>query len=771
MNLSPEDWFQTLRQEYLQRFIGQGGSSVKFVVAPTEEDRQATQVHLKTLSEEEGYGFVPVDAKDTKVHMMDRFFHQVAGQIPWDELASQFVRRLLQENGYRVPSDPQACSLSGIAKANERAEPLLRRDLNSWLERAIYQDTDMCQEFRMAMIRLCLGQLDSGTEAPFMSEPVKSWLRGELRQISALKEALIFQKIVRTNARYMFSSLSRWLRLVGKSGLIVALDISRCLVTKKPANPEGIYYGVSATLDTYEMLRQFIDGTDELDGMLLAVIVPPEFLSDARRGLNRYEALKLRIWDEVRDRQYQNPLGALIRLDSYAKVGQESQSFIPKERMAMANGDVGHQRAMEALRSGVPNQDVVKVLGSHQPELEGKFRRFLQRMEAQIPRETPTKGLIVEGGFGSGKSHLLKDLQHIALEQNFVCSPIVISKETPLYNVVTVLRSAITNAVVPGKNGDALTEISSEINFQSPQYSEFFDWVHRNAQVCDTRLAASLYLYEKMINDPEISHRLIRFWTGDPLSNSQLKKYLQGCSPDVPYVFEKKSLQDLALARFQFLSRLICAAGYKGWILLVDEAEIVGRYSFKQRMKSYGEIARWLGILEDYACPGIGTVMALTDDFQSVVLDEKRDAEKIEQLCQGEGPDCLIAQRAQQGIRVIEEEENMLTRPYDSLVDDLYEQLQSLHGSAYSWTPPPVSAVEKLASTRMREYVRGWITEWDLRRLYPEAQLDIEILDVQQSYEEDQEFDSGLIEEEEAMTSSETEDPILAVALQNQAPI
>ena len=40
----------------------------------------------------------------------------------------------------------------------------------------------------------------------------------------------------------------------------------------------------------------------------------PEFLTDVRRGLNRYEALKLRIWDEVRDRQYQNPLGALIRL-------------------------------------------------------------------------------------------------------------------------------------------------------------------------------------------------------------------------------------------------------------------------------------------------------------------------------------------------------------------------------------------------------------------------------------------------------------------------
>ena len=772
MNFSPDEWFQTIRQEYLQRFIGQGGSSVKFVVTPTSEDCLATQTQLEAIAQEEGYGFVPVTAKDTKIHMMDRFFHHVAAQIPWDELATQFVRRLLQENGYRIPDDPKECCLAGIAKANERAEPLLRRDLNSWLERAIYRDTQMCQEFRMAMIRLCLGQLDTGAEAPFMIEPVKAWLRGELRQISALKEALIFQKIVRTNARYMFSSLSRWLRLVGKSGLVVSLDLSRCLITKKPEVPEGFYYGVSTTLDAYEMLRQFIDGTDELEGMLLVVLVPPEFLTDGRRGLNRYEALKLRIWDEVRDRQYQNPLGALIRLGSCAEGGNGNTPFHQSDRAAMANGDIRHQRAMEALRSGVPNQDVVEVLGSHQPEIEGKFRRFLQRMDAHIPLGTPTKGLVIEGGFGSGKSHLLKALQHIALEQQFVCSPIVISKETPLYNVVTLLRSAIANAVVPGKNGDALTEISSELNFQSPPYTEFFDWAHRNPQACDARLAATLFLYEKMVNDPELSHRLMRFWAGDPLSNSQLKKYLQGCGPEGgSYVFEKRSLQELALSRFQFLSRLIRAAGFKGWILLVDEAEIIGRYSFKQRTKSYGEIARWLGILEEYGCPEIGTVVALTDDFQSVMLEEKHDSEKIEQLCQLEGPDQELAVRARQGLRAIEEEGEMLIRPYDSFVDELYEKLHALHSSAYSWTPPQVSAVEKLSSTRMREYVRGWITEWDLRRLFPEAQLDIEILDVQQSYEEDQEFETGIGEESDGGPPTESEDPMLAVALENQAPV
>jgi len=774
MELRPQEWFHTLRQEYLQRFVGQGGSSVKFVVTDSDTDRVGVQTQLATLAEQEGYACVSVDAKDTKIHMMDKFFHQIARRIPWDDLASQFVRRLLQENGYQIPEKKEEFCMAGVARMNERAEPLLRRDLNSWLERAIYRDTQMCQEFRMAMIRLCLGQMDSGSESTFMTEPVKAWLCGEIRQISALKEALIFQKISRTNARYMFVSLSRWLRLVGKTGLVVSLDLTRCLVSKKPDSPEGLYYGVSATLDAYEMLRQFIDGTDELESFLLVVHMPPEFLTDGRRGLNRYEALKLRIWDEVRDRQYQNPLGALIRLGS-ERVGEEHDAGKMEcaDRPAMANGDVGHQRAMEALRSGVPNRDVVQVLGSHQPDLEGKFRRLLQQMETQAPHGTPTKGLVIEGGFGSGKSHLLQALQQVALEKNFVCSPIVISKETPLYNGVPLFRAAINNAIVPGKHGDALTEIAGELNFQSPHYADLYDWVHREAQGCDSRFAASLYLYERMINDPELSHRMIRYWAGDPLSNSQLNKYLQGCPPEDPYVFNKVSSQNLALHRFQFVSRLMVAAGYKGWILLIDEAEIIGRYSFKQRIKSYMEVARWMGVLADHACPAIGAIVALTDDFQSVVLEEKQDSQKIEQMCQEESTDeaHIQALHAIRGIRLIEQESEPLIRPYESMVDALYERLRSLHGSAYSWNPPPVSAVEKLSSTRMREYVRGWITEWDLRRLYPDAQLDIEILDVQQTYDEDQELEPTMIDDADSGSVSELEEGLMAVALQNQSPV
>ncbi len=177
------------------------------------------------------------------------------------------------------------------------------------------------------------------------------------------------------------------------------------------------------------------------------------------------------------------------------------------------------------------------------------------------------------------------------------------------------------------------------------------------------------------------------------------------------------------------------------------------------------------GLLEKSAYPAMGAVVALTDDFQLAVLDEKQDSQKIEAMSElSDGS--LEAKEALKGIRFIEQTGDALIRPYDSMVDELYEKLRTLHGSAYSWEAPPVSAVEKLASTRMREYVRGWITEWDLRRLYPNVQLDIEITEVRQHYEEDQEFEAPSIEESDGQhPETESEDPLMALAIQNQSTL
>lgn len=311
MYITPKEWLDTIRGEYLYDFIKHGGAAVKFVIPMEDIDHNQLLKLLRKASEEENYLFTSVDAVSTKIHMIDKLFHEVARQIDWDELSHDFVKKIFLENGCQLPDLREDFNLQRIAALNRREEKIFRNEIHSWIEEKIYHDFEMCQEFRIAMIRLCKDQLD----APFLSHAVKEWLRGELRLISTLKKELIFQKIARHNARHMLFSLAHWLRVNGKSGLVLVPDITRYLISTRSKNPDdGFFYSVPAVLDAYEVLRQFIDGTDEMEGMLVVVLASKDFLNDDRRGLKGYDALKMRIIDEVRDKQRQNPLASLIRL-------------------------------------------------------------------------------------------------------------------------------------------------------------------------------------------------------------------------------------------------------------------------------------------------------------------------------------------------------------------------------------------------------------------------------------------------------------------------
>jgi hypothetical protein len=402
---------------------------------------------------------------------------------------------------------------------------------------------------------------------------------------------------------------------------------------------------------------------------------------------------------------------------------------------------IGQRRAIEALRAGVPNRDAVQALGCAQPEIERRFREQLEHAGSDAAKNRMTPGMLVEGGFGTGKSHLFEYLQHVALDENFVCSKIVISKETPLYDPVKVYRAAIEAAVVPNKRGAALTEIAMRLNFNSRPYGDLYEWVHRPAGHLNARFAAMLFLYQRTRNDPELQDRVLSFWSGDQIGVAEIKKYLRALRETATYKIDKIPVRELALQRFKFTSRLMLAAGYAGWVLLFDEVELIGRYSLTQRAKSYAELARWLGKLEGWTAPGLTSVLAITDDFDAAILSEfgKDDLEKVPARMRAKATevDMLLASQAERGMRLLERERVPLSAPDAETMAATQQKVRSIHAAAYDWKPPGLEAEEYLRTTRMREHVKGWITEWDLRRLYPEYQVQLETRELRQDYAED----------------------------------
>ena len=741
-NLVAEQWLTVLRKEYFQSFAREGGGAVKIAVFPGEKSLQDCEGRLGAMAREEAYVFAKVDARFTKAHMIEKLFHKVAKQLDWDDLAYRYVLRLLEENGYQVPTSRSEFSLRQVAALNERKEPMLKRDLQTWLEKTIEGDSGLCREFRMAMIRLCMAQLDAGDSDRVLANSVKEWLCGDLRLVSGVKKALIYQKVARHNARHMLSSLTRWLRLTGSGGLVFSLDISRYFAKKSEIPSDGSFsFTPSATMDLFELLRQFLDMADELEGLLMVVLAPKEFLTDTRRGVDRYEALKLRVWDDVRPKHSQNPLSTLVRIEE-KKFGVTSNSIsfeIPQSKEVVP--DLEARRVVEGLRSGVPNRHVVTALGCLQPEVEGRFRRMLEATHQNSTAGSCPRGMVIEGDFGSGKSHVLEYLQTLALDANFICSRIVISKETPLYHPVRLFYSAIESAVVPNKRGEVFAEIAGSCDVWTPRYKYLVDWVNNPESGIDSRFAASLLLYERMSSDMELGNRMTRFWNGDPIGVGELKRFLQEAGFGDKYTFAKITAAELARQRFQFAARFMQAAGYAGWILLIDEAELIGRYAITQRAKSYGEITRLMNVDGEQPLPGLGTVVALTNDFREEVLEKKGDRIKLlEKLRAKQTPaDDLLAEKAEQGMGLLESQRIPVSTPTQSVIEEAYSTIRNLHLNGHGWRlweQDSSNPVQIESRNSMRKYVKSWITRLDLLRLFPGQECEIEVSTLRPTYDE-----------------------------------
>ena len=315
MNVPMDEWLDLLRREYLSEFVPSGGSAVKIVVS-SEAERQIVQERVADAAQSLGYVVARVDAGHTKVHMIDWIFHAVARQVDWDGLTARWLRDRMRENGILVEDDQPLHEMDAIARANGQFKPQLLGEINRLIQSGILTDHALSKEFRTAMAMLCLGQVNPENVSASDAELVKQWLLGDKCHLTALKRVGIYQHVGRQNARFLLTSLCAWLGKMGIPGLLLLLDIS-VVVADTPPSGNVIRYTRPGLLDTYEVLRQFIDDTDEVHNFILVVLSGPGItdIHNARRNVENYTALKMRIVEDVHDRSRANPLNILVAIE------------------------------------------------------------------------------------------------------------------------------------------------------------------------------------------------------------------------------------------------------------------------------------------------------------------------------------------------------------------------------------------------------------------------------------------------------------------------
>ena len=409
--------------------------------------------------------------------------------------------------------------------------------------------------------------------------------------------------------------------------------------------------------------------------------------------------------------------------------------------------------AVEALRNGVPNRAAVRELGCNQPLAEARFVDLLDKIKETGNPPTGSRGMLVSGDFGVGKSHLLAHLEQLALSRNFVCSKVAISKETPLYDLGKVFASAMENGRMPNRSGRLIEELAlalkpdSKTKPASKEYDDFFHWTESAASsgLLSPIFPASLRLYERSM-ELDLNSDIEAFWAGDRILISKVRAGLRQIGEAQRYRCRAPKASELPPQRLRFAVELIKGVGYNGWVVLLDEIELVGSYSILQRARSYAEAARWMGHAQGEDYPGLVVVGAVTHDFASVIISpdgQKKDRDYIRPRLERSARYGAIRARAETGMRLLERGSMALESASDADVNDTLETLRRLYGRAYNWDPPPHVAPPGGAGFqgRMRYKVRAAINEWDLHRLHPGYRPDTEIETFTPPYEENSDLE------------------------------
>lgn len=371
--------------------------------------------------------------------------------------------------------------------------------------------------------------------------------------------------------------------------------------------------------------------------------------------------------------------------------------------------------AIEALRAGVPNRAAIRLMGNEHSAIEHSFDAALHAAWAPAARA----GLGIAGGFGAGKSHLLGYLAEVARTQRFVVSRVVISKETPLANPAHVFAAAMRDAVLPDRNDEALAAAVAALRARPAEAERLEEAVSTPSVGFAPIFAASLFLLRRAATPPDVVRRIARFFGGARLAAATLKPALKDAGAGKMFALGAVPATSLVQQRIAFAPLLFRAAGYAGWCILLDEVELIGRYTALARAQSYAWLATWLGLEGARPFPGIVAAYAVTDDFATAVINARQDSETLpERLRLKARPQ--EAALATAGIAHIERtvQRHRLMPPGDAELAACHDRLRALYRDAYDWDAPPLPRSERTASRTMRQYIKTWLTQWDMARLY-----------------------------------------------------
>ena len=246
------DWLKVLDDEYLSTFIAEGGASIKFAVTP-ESRKPALYEAIGSRCRDLDYVVVKLDAAETRVHMPQDIFSEMASQVDWRRLARRLILRLAEEGGYQVDNiDPGTADniFETVANVNNLDPQFVLQELRPKIQDEVFKEYRMTKDFRVAMTHLCWSENSRPNQ--YGGQPLIDWLTGTNTKVSSVRSFSINTAINRVTARHFIESALFWFRHTGCGGTVILIDNSRVAIPRNPR--DGLrYYTKAMVMDHYEL--------------------------------------------------------------------------------------------------------------------------------------------------------------------------------------------------------------------------------------------------------------------------------------------------------------------------------------------------------------------------------------------------------------------------------------------------------------------------------------------------------------------------------------
>lgn len=333
--------------------------------------------------------------------------------------------------------------------------------------------------------------------------------------------------------------------------------------------------------------------------------------------------------------------------------------------------DFEARHIIEALRSGIPSRAVGQYFSEARPKI---MKEVSDRLD-QVRDHGKSCGMIISGKYGEGKTHLLNTVFNLAHSNQMVVSYLSLSKETPMDKLYLVYQKIIQNTYLPMRRQPGFMQELEKISAGSPLASEML--LYAAKQLETDKL---YYLFRSYLNTEDSDEKFLlqADLEGDFIANAPLKKiYRRIFNQPVKYNTNFTKTRHCS-DYFSFMSHLFTQMGYQGWVILIDETELMGRLGKKARLNAYRNMANFL--LPELCFESTFTMFALSASYSEDVIEGKHEYENL----------ASIYPERQEPARTVL---NLLSAAPQLLpltkneMNEILCKIQDFHGRAYEWTP------------------------------------------------------------------------------------